>query len=88
MLITSTRFSIPLPLYFSFLGTETLGRTYSSTTSLKADDLIKGFLILILAAGVGEKKCNFVPLLVVALVDEGNSSNSGAGGAEKSLCGE
>jgi hypothetical protein len=41
-----------------------------------------------LAAGAGEEKCNFLPLLVVALVDEGTSSNSGAGGGEKYLCGE
>lgn len=64
-----------LPLSFSFLGTETLGRTSASIASLRVDDLVKGFLILILAAGAGEEKCNFLPLLVVALVDEGTSSN-------------
>jgi hypothetical protein len=55
---------------------------------LRVDDLVKGFLILNLAAGAGEGKCNFLPLLVVVLVDEGTSSNSGVGGGEKSLCGE
>jgi hypothetical protein len=86
--ITPIVFSMPLTLSFTFPGTETLGRTFDSTTFLRVDDLVKGFLILILAIGVGKEKCNFLPLLAVALVDEGNSSNSSAGGGEKSLCGE
>jgi hypothetical protein len=82
------RLSMPLPLSFFLLGTETLGRTSASTASLRFDDLVKGFMIFILATGAGEEKCNFLPLLDVALVDEGTSSNSGAGISEKSLCGE
>ena len=77
-----------LPLSFSFLGTEALGKTSTSTDSLSVDDLVIGFLILILAAREGEGKCNFLPLLVVVLVDEGTSSNSCARGGEKSLYGE
>jgi hypothetical protein len=86
--ITPIGFSMYLPLSFSFLGIETLGRTSASTASLRADDLVKGFLILILATEAGEDKCKLFPLLVVDLVDEGTSSNSGAGGGEKSLCGK
>jgi len=55
---------------------------------LRADDLVKGFLNFVLDAGEGEEKCNFLPFLVTALVDEGTSSNSGAGGGEKYLYGE
>jgi hypothetical protein len=55
---------------------------------LRVDDLLKGFLIFMLAAGAGEEKCNFLPFLVVPLVDEGTSSKSGARGGEKSLYGE
>jgi hypothetical protein len=78
--ITPIGFSMPLPLSFYFLGTETWGNISSSTTSLRDDDLVKGFLILILAVGEGEEKCNFLPLLAVDLVDEGTTSNLGAGG--------
>jgi len=77
-----------LPLSFYFLGTEALGKTSSSTTSLWVDDLVKGFMTLILVVGGCEGKCNFLPLLAMVLVDKGTSSNSGAGGHEKSLCGE
>jgi hypothetical protein len=87
MLITSIGFSITLPLSFSFLGNKSLGKTSTPTASLRVDDLVKGFLIIILVAGEGEGKCNFFPLLAVVLVDEETSSNSGAGGGEKSLYG-
>ena len=88
MLITSIGFSIPLPLSLYFLGTEALGNTSTSTASLRVDDLVKGLLILILVVGAGEGKCNFLPLLVVVLVDEGTFSNSSAGRGEKYLFGE
>jgi hypothetical protein len=88
MSITSIGFSMHLPLSFFFFGTETLGRTYASTTSLRVGDLVKGLLMFILVVRESEEKCNFLPLLVVALVDEGTYFNSGAGGGEKSLCGE
>jgi hypothetical protein len=41
-----------------------------------------------LATIEGDEKCNFLPFLVVVLVDEGTSSNYGAEGGEKSLYGE
>jgi hypothetical protein len=75
MLITSTCFSMYSPLSFFLFGIETLGRNSSSTSSLRADDLVKGFLTFMLAVGVGEDKCNFIPFLFMALVDEGNYSN-------------
>jgi hypothetical protein len=65
-----------------------LGNNSSSTTSLWVDNLVKGFLILILAARAGEGECNFLPPLAVVFVDEGTSSNSSAGGGEKYLFGE
>jgi len=86
--ITSIGFSIPFPLSLFFFRIETLGRNFASTTSLRVDDLVKGFLTFVLAAGEGEEKCNLLPFSVLALVDEGTSSNSGAGGGEKYLCGE
>jgi hypothetical protein len=75
------------PLSLFFFGIETLGRTSASTTFLRVDDLVKGFLTFVLASRVGEEKCNFIPFLDVTLVDEG-TSYSGAGGGEKSLCRE
>jgi hypothetical protein len=77
-----------LPLPISFLGTEVLGMNFASTTSLLVDDLVKGLLTLVLVVGLGEGKCNFLSLLDVVLVNEWISSNSGAGGGEKSLYGE
>jgi hypothetical protein len=77
-----------MPLPFFFCRIEAFGRDCSSTTSLGADDLVKGFLTLVLAAGGDEEKCSFFPFFVVVLVVEGTSSNSGGGGGEKSLCGE
>jgi hypothetical protein len=76
----------PLPL--TFFGTEALGMTYASTASLWDDDIVKCLLTLVLATGAGEGKCNFLPFLAMVLVNEGTSSNSGAGGGENSLCGE
>jgi len=86
--ITPIVFFMPLPFSFSFLGTETLGKISATTTSLRVDDIVKGFLIFMLVVGKGEEKCNFLPFLVVALVDKGTSSNSGVGGGEKPLRGE
>ena len=86
--ITSIGFSIPFPLSFFIFIIETLGRTCASIASLRVDDLVKDFLNFMLVVGVGEEKCDFLPFLAVTLVDEGNSSNSGAGGGEKSLYGE
>jgi hypothetical protein len=57
-------------------------------TSLGIDDLVKGLLPLISTAGGEEGKRSFFPLLDVALVEEGTSSNPGGGGGEKYLCGE
>jgi hypothetical protein len=75
-----------LPL--NFFGTEALGMTSTSTTSLWVDDIVKGILTMVLVVGAGEGKCNFLPFLVVVLVDEGTFSNSGAGGGESYFCGE
>ena len=75
-----------LPL--TFFGTEALGMNSASRTYLWVDELVKCFLTLVLAARVGEGKCNFFPFLVVVLVDEITSSNSGARGGESSFCGE
>jgi len=66
-----------LPL--TFFGIEALGMNYVSTTSLWVDDLVKGLLTLVLTATTCERKCNFLPFLVVVLDDEGTSSSSGAG---------
>jgi hypothetical protein len=79
---------MPFPLSFFSFRMETVGRTCSSTAPLRADDLVKGLLILVLAAEGDEEKCSFLPFLAVALVEEGTSSSSGAGGGERSLCGE
>jgi hypothetical protein len=57
-------------------------------TSLGIDDLVKGILPLILNTGGEEGKRSFFPLLDMALVEEGTSSNPSGGGDEKSLCGE
>jgi hypothetical protein len=86
--ITSIGFSMPFPLSFFFFDIEKLGRNSSSTTSLRVDDLVKVFLTFMLPVGVGEEKCIFLSFLSMALVEEGTSSNLGAGGGEKSLCGE
>jgi hypothetical protein len=69
--ITSIGFSITFPLSFFFFRYETLGRNCTSTASLRVDYLVKGFLTFVLVAGEGEEKCNFIPFLVMALVDEG-----------------
>jgi hypothetical protein len=55
---------------------------------LRVDDLVKGFLILVLDTEGDEEKCSFLPFLVVALVEEGTSSSSGVGGGEWYLYGE
>jgi hypothetical protein len=77
-----------MPLPFFFCRIEDFGRHCSSTTSLEADDLVKGFLTLVLTAGGDEEKCIFFPYFAIVLVVEGISSNSGGGGGESSLCGE
>jgi hypothetical protein len=77
--MTSIGFPTVSILPLTFFGTEALGMTYVSTTSLWVDDLVKGLLTLVLVVAVGEGKCNFLPFLVVVLVDEGTSSSSGAG---------
>ena len=56
-------------------------------TSLGIDDLVKGFLPLILTAGGKEGKIRLFPFLDVYLVEEGTSSNLGGGGGENYLCG-
>jgi hypothetical protein len=84
----STGFSMLFPLSLFFFRIETFGRTCVSTTSLRVDDLVKGLLTFVLVVEGDEEKCSFLPFLVVALVEEGTSSNSGAGGGERSLCGE
>jgi hypothetical protein len=84
----STGFSMPFPLSLFFFRMEAFGRTCSSTTPLRVDDLVKGFLTFVLAIEGDEEKCSFLPFLVVDLVEEGTSSNYGAGGGERSLCGE
>jgi len=81
----STGFSMPFPLSLFFFRIEAFGRTCTSTTSLRVDDLVKGLLTFVLTVEGDEEKCSFLPFLVVALVDEGTSSNSGAGGGERSL---
>jgi hypothetical protein len=55
---------------------------------LRVDDLVKGFLLLVLAAEGDEEKCSFLPFLPMALVEEGTSSSSGVGGGEMPLYGE
>jgi hypothetical protein len=77
-----------MPLPFFFCRIEAFGRDYSSTTSLGYDDLVKGFLTLVLAAGGDEEKCSLFPFFVVVLVVEGASYNSGGGGGERFLYGE
>ena len=79
---------MPFPLSLLFFRMETFGRTCSSKTPLRDDDLVKGFLTLVLAIEGDEEKCSFLPFLVVALVEEGTSSNSGVVGGERSLYGE
>jgi hypothetical protein len=82
----SIGFSMPLPFFFCRI--EDFGRECSSKPSLGTDDLVKGFLPLVLAAGGEEEKCSFFPFFATVFVVEGTSSNSGGGGGEKSLCGE
>jgi hypothetical protein len=92
----STGSSIPFPFsFFFFIMEDTnfsmnspFGRTYSSTTSLRDDDLVKGFFLLVLTIEGDEEKCSFLPFLVLSLVEEGTSSISSEGGGERSLCGE
>jgi hypothetical protein len=75
---------MPLPLFFCRI--EAFGRVFSSKTSLGTDDIVKGFLPLVLAVGGEEKKRSFFPFFATVLVVEGTSSNSGGGGGEKYLC--
>jgi hypothetical protein len=82
----STCFTMPLTFFFCKI--EDFGRDCSSKTSLGVDDLVKGFLTLVLVAGGDEEKCSFFPFFVLVLVVEGTSSNFGGGGGEKSLYGE
>jgi hypothetical protein len=77
-----------MPLPFFFCRVEAFGRDCSSTTSLGADDLVKGFLTLVLAVGGDEDKCSFFPFFVVVLVVEATYSTSSGGGGETYLCGE
>jgi hypothetical protein len=79
---------MPFTLSFFFCRIETLGRDFSSTTSLEYDALVKGFLTLMLAIEGDEEKCSFFPFFVVGLVEEGASSNSSGRRGEKYLCGE
>jgi hypothetical protein len=76
---------MPLPFLFC---TGISDGDYSSKTSLGIDDLVKGFMPLVVATGGEEGKCSFFPFLDVVLVEEGTSSNPGGGGGEKYLCGE
>jgi hypothetical protein len=57
-----TSFPMPWPLSFFFCRIETFGRDCSSTTSLRVDDIVKGFLTLMLAAEGDEEKCSFFVL--------------------------
>jgi hypothetical protein len=59
-----TIFLMPWPLSFFFYRIETFGRDCSSTTSLIVDDLVKGFLTLMLATEGDEEKCSFFVLLI------------------------
>ena len=76
---------MPLPFFFCIGISD---GDCSSKTSLGNDDIVKGFLPLVVAAGGEEGNCSFFPFLNVFLVEEGTSSNPGGGGGEKSLCGE
>jgi hypothetical protein len=78
----------PMPLPFFFCRIQDFGRDCTSTTSLGGDDIVKGFLTLVLAFGGDEEKCSFFPFFVVVLVVEGTSSNSGEEGGAASLYGE
>jgi hypothetical protein len=49
---------------------------------------VKGILPLISTSGGEWEKRSFFPLLDVALVEGGTSSNPSGGGGEKYLCGE
>ena len=57
-----------MPLPFFFCRIEAFGRDCSSTTSLGAHDLVKGFLALVLVVGGDEEKCSSFPFFVVVLV--------------------
>jgi hypothetical protein len=81
----STRFLMPLIFFFC---TGIFDGDCSSKTSLGTDDLVKGFLPLVVAAGGEEGKCSLFPFLDVVLVEEGTCSNPGGGGGEKYLYGE
>jgi hypothetical protein len=70
---------MPLPLSFFFFRMEIFGRTCSSISPLRVDDLVKGFLILVLVVEGDEEKCSFLPFLAMDLVEEGTSSSSDAG---------
>jgi hypothetical protein len=76
---------MPLP-FFCCTGISGVG--CSLKTSLGIDDLVKGFLPLVVATKGEEGKCSFFPFLAVVLVEEGTSSNPSGGGGEKSLYGE
>lgn len=77
--MTSIDFPTMSPLPLSFFGTKALVMTYVSTSSLWANDLVKGLLTLVSIAAVGEGKCNLLPFLAVVLADEATSSSLGAG---------
>jgi hypothetical protein len=64
---------LPLALF----GTEALGMNYVSTNSLWVDDVAKCLLTLVLVVAACEGKCNFLPFLVLVLVDGSTSSSSG-----------
>jgi hypothetical protein len=85
--MTSTCFSIVSILPLSFLLIRASVMTSFSTVSFLADDLVKGLLVLVSTAAVGEGKCNLLLFFHVALAD-GISANSGASWGENSLCGE
>jgi hypothetical protein len=58
---------MPWSLSF-FLCTGNFGRACSSTTSLRADDIVKGLLNLMLVVEGDEEKCSLFHFLVVVLV--------------------
>jgi hypothetical protein len=73
---------MPFPLSLFFFRMEAFDRACVLTTSLRTDALVKGILTFLLDVEGDEYNCSFLPFLVVALVEEGTSSNSGAGGVK------
>jgi hypothetical protein len=61
----SIGFSMPLPFFFCTVFSL---RDFSSKTSLGIDDLVKGFLPLVLVVGGEEEKRSFFPFFFVVLV--------------------